>query len=348
MATTACDQYKVILPAMVSGGNGGPYTYNWSNGGTAATTSVIANYNNTPNTYTLTAGDGCTIPSVIAIYTINVNPIPTATFVSTLNKGCAPFEINFTAVPTGSNNSGINYVWDFGGDNNGGPNSQVYNGPIATVSYPTAGTYNVGILAANQFGCSSYFSIANYVEVYPVPFAEFSANPQTVTILEPNIHFTNFSQGGSTYTWNFGDWNSLQNSSSAMNPQHEYAQIGEYSVYMVVTNSYGCTDTAKHVVVVEADYALYIPNAFTPDQNSRNDVFQPKGVGINEDKYKMEIFDRWGELIFTSNQFSKGWDGTVKGSSQVAQDGVYIYKIYVVDLKGNKKQYVGHVTLLKQ
>ncbi|MGZ3901052.1 MAG: T9SS type B sorting domain-containing protein, partial [Bacteroidia bacterium] len=106
--------------------------------------------------------------------------------------------------------------------------------------------------------------------------------------------------------------------------------------------------TAIHKVIVEPDFSIYIPNAFTPDENGRNDIFQPKGVGINEDKYKMEIFDRWGEQIYSSNAFSKGWDGTVKGSTQVAQDGVYIYKISLVTIKGDKKYYVGHVTLLKQ
>jgi len=93
---------------------------------------------------------------------------------------------------------------------------------------------------------------------------------------------------------------------------------------------------------------VYIPNAFTPDGNGRNDIFMPYGYGINEDKYKMEIFDRWGELIFSSSEFRKGWDGTVKGTSQIAQDGVYIYKILVTDLLNNKKNYVGHVTLIKQ
>ncbi|MBL7910068.1 MAG: gliding motility-associated C-terminal domain-containing protein, partial [Bacteroidia bacterium] len=101
------------------------------------------------------------------------------------------------------------------------------------------------------------------------------------------------------------------------------------------------------------DMGIYIPNAFTPDKNGRNDVFMPYGYGIKEDNYKMEIFDRWGELIFTSTDFRKGWDGSVKGSDinadrGAAQDGVYIYKIQITDLENNKKLYVGHVTLLKQ
>jgi gliding motility-associated-like protein len=93
------------------------------------------------------------------------------------------------------------------------------------------------------------------------------------------------------------------------------------------------------------DFALYIPNAFTPDGNGKNDIFQPMGVGIDEENYRMDIFDRWGENIFTSNNFRKGWDGTVKGGSKFAPQGVYTYKLQVVDTQGNKHPYVGHVTV---
>jgi gliding motility-associated-like protein len=289
--------------------------------------------------------DGCTFPGASTSFTVNVNPTPTATFVSTINKGCAPFGVNFTAVPTTSNNTGLNYVWDFGNSAGGGPPQ---TGPQAFMQYPNAGTYNAGLTVISSFGCSSDFLVANYVEVYPVPFAEFTSSPQTATILEPHVQFTNLSQGAATYLWEFGDYASLLNTSSLVHPEHTYSLSGFYTVYMVAVNSFGCKDTAIHKVEIKPDFSIYIPNAFTPDQNNRNDVFQPKGVGINEEKYKMEIFDRWGELIFTSNAFRTGWDGTVKGSGQIAQEGVYIYKIFATDLEGNKKYYTGHVTLLKQ
>jgi gliding motility-associated-like protein len=326
-----------------TGGNGGPYTYNWANGPSTANHTVTANYATTPNTYTLTISDGCSIPNASAVYTVNVNPSPQFSFTPSSAKGCAPLNVIFQATSTSTAYSGISdvYTWNFEGVKGGGGNPQL-------VTYPTAGTYSFSIHATNIYGCFKDTSVGKVIEVYPVPFADFMPSPQTVSILEPAIYFTNLSQGGSTYVWDFGDYASLQNSSSAMNPSHVYNTAGNYDVYMVVINSYGCMDTAIRRVIVEPDFAIYIPNAFTPDQNSRNDVFQPKGVGINEDKYKMEIFDRWGELIFTSNQFRTGWDGTVKGSSQIAKDDVYIYKIFVTDLKGNKKYYVGHVTLLKQ
>ncbi|MCX8081751.1 MAG: gliding motility-associated C-terminal domain-containing protein, partial [Bacteroidia bacterium] len=131
-------------------------------------------------------------------------------------------------------------------------------------------------------------------------------------------------------------------------PTHVYTYVGQYHVYMVATNSYGCKDTAYRMVEVLPEVMVYIPNAFTPDGNGKNDVFFPKGIGIREDGYKMEIFDRWGELIFVSEKFSQGWDGRVKGTNVIAQEGVYVYKIMVTTLEGDKKYFVGHVTLLKQ
>jgi gliding motility-associated-like protein len=198
----------------------------------------------------------------------------------------------------------------------------------------------------NQFGCKKDTTATNYIEVYPVPVAEFVANPWQATILEPEVNFTNLSQGAISYFWDFGDIASASNNTTEMNPVHVYENAGVYQVWLVAFNNKGCKDTVMHTVEILADYALYIPNTFTPDDNGLNDIFQPKGVGIDEEHYKMYIFDRWGEIIFTSDEFSKGWDGTVKGSGKQAEQGVYVYKIVVRDMKGNDHRYVGHVNCL--
>ncbi|MBK7818626.1 MAG: gliding motility-associated C-terminal domain-containing protein [Sphingobacteriaceae bacterium] len=97
------------------------------------------------------------------------------------------------------------------------------------------------------------------------------------------------------------------------------------------------------------DVGIYIPNAFSPDDNNLNESFYPKGYGIKaEDKYKLEIFDRWGELLFSSNELHKGWNGRAKGTNTVVEEGVYIYKILITDLQGYKKYFVGHVTVVRQ
>lgn len=107
-------------------------------------------------------------------------------------------------------------------------------------------------------------------------------------------------------------------------------------------NGYGCVDYDTVCVYVTKDFNVYIPNAFTPNEDGYNDVFIPVGYGINE--IRLTIFDRWGEQIFTSNETSIGWDGSRKGKQ--CEQGVYVYKAEVKTMAGHTVQYVGHVTLL--
>jgi gliding motility-associated-like protein len=329
-----------LVPTISSPGNGGPYTYNWSNGTTASSAVVTANYPTTPNIYTVNINDGCTSPGAVAQFTVNVNPKPTGTFTSDVKKGCAPLTVHYTG--TSSNSSDI-FTWTFGGGNGGG--GTVGGNPV-TWLYPEAGYYHVSLSIVNQYGCEWDTLVQNYVEVYAVPIADFYATPPSTSILDPGIQFTNTSVNANSYFWDFGDYESPNNNTTVMHPAHMYEKAGMYKVYLVAINAKGCMDTAMHMVEITSDYALYIPNAFTPNDDGKNDVFQPKGAGINEDNYKMYIFDRWGELIFTSDQFSKGWDGKAKGSSKPAEQGVYVYKIFVTDIEGNTHSYVGHVTCL--
>ena len=124
--------------------------------------------------------------------------------------------------------------------------------------------------------------------------------------------------------------------------------MGIYTVHLVAKTLFGCEDIAALQVEILPDFALYIPNTFTPDGNGLNDIFQPKGVGIDEENYQMEIYDRWGVNVFTSTTFIKGWDGTVGGTANIAQQGVYTYRISVKDVQGGSNPFVGHVTLLKK
>lgn len=341
---TACHGHLVSLsPNITSPGNGGPYSYNWSNGASTGTINVMADYPSNPNTYSLIISDGCTSPNATANFTVHVNPLPIGDFNADKTSGCAPLNVNFLASSNGANDQ---YVWQLGqGALGGGINT----GNPVNYSYPDTGSYSVNVTITNQFGCSTTITKNNYITVYPNPIADFNANPWLTTILEPNVQFTNLSMGANSYFWDFGDYDSGdKNNSTVMHPKHDYSYAGIYKVYLIASNSFGCTDTAVHTLEILPDYAIYIPNAFTPDDNGKNDIFQPKGVGINPDSYRMYIFDRWGEVIFSSNNFFIGWDGKVKGSTQKAQDGVYIYKIYAEDLYGNQHQYVGHLTLLSK
>ena len=340
---TVCHGVEAVLtPSFASSGNGGPYTYNWSP--IAATTNSLGVVGNAPlgatsNTYAVTVNDGCTIPGSTAVFTVNVNPLPVIDFVATPTAGCAPLTLTLTGT---SNNPGDVFTWsDVAGGNQ--------NPIIPTLQ--DSGKYTVSLLVTNPTtGCKKDTTKVNYIEVYPRPIASFYANPQTTSILDPNIDFFNTSQGATSYYWDFGDPAAIggTNTSIVTNPSHSYTFVGPYSVNLVATSIKGCKDTAIIIVEITPDFALYIPNTFTPDGNGLNDIFQPLGVGIDEENFRLDIYDRWGENIFTSNAFRKGWDGTVKGGSKIAEQGVYTYKMSVRDTQGNKHPYVGHVTLLKK
>ncbi len=336
----------ILIPAMTSPGNGGPYNYVWNP--VAANTNSTMVIGNAPtvqttNTVALTVSDGCTIPNATAIFTVIANPLPTVTFTANVLEACAPASICFTATAGAAGSYNYDWISD-NKDAMGTGNPICYN-------YTTADSLDVTVNITNTVtGCVNSLTKTDYIIIHKQPIASFFATPQTTSILDPNIDFTNTSQGAAGYYWDFGDPSAPSglNNSMVVNPSHYYINAGVYNVNLIATSSYGCKDTATVIIEITPDFALYIPNAFTPDANGKNDMFQPMGVGINEDDYRMDVFDRWGENIFTSNNFRKGWDGSVKGGSKPAPQGVYIYKLMVTDLQGNKHPYVGHVTVIRQ
>ena len=343
-AVTKCDGNMVTLsPTFTSPGNGGvpQYNYSWSNGASTKSITVNASYLTTPNIYTVTVGDGCTIPSASGMFTVNVNPTPSGTFAANSTTACVPSSITFSA---NSNNPSTDlYSWYANQSGIGTTNPLAYNFMIAD-------TFSIDLIITSALGCSVTVTKPNYIIIYPLPVAEFYAAPSTASILSPYITFTNTSLGAVSYVWDFGDPAAQigGNNSTFVNTNHTYGFAGTYNVSLLATSIHGCKDIVSHPIEITPDFALYIPNCFTPDANGKNDMFQPLGVGIDEDNYRMDIFDRWGENIFTSNNFRKGWDGTVKGSTKTAPQGVYIYKLQVFDLQGGKHPYVGHVTVIRE
>ncbi|MBS1651905.1 MAG: gliding motility-associated C-terminal domain-containing protein [Bacteroidetes bacterium] len=341
---TLCEGSSISLSPTLSPvyiGNGGPYNYLWQGGNASSSISVSASTLTNPATYSVVVNDkqNCTAPAAIAIFTVITQNSPIITYTSTPKQGCAPLTVNYGAAAM----TGATFQYSFT------PSSALNYNPSSnpiTITFPQPGTYSMSISAINQWGCKSFLNNIMAAQVWPKPVAEFVANPQSADLLNSTINFTNQSTGANAYSWDFGDYtNPSGNTSSLTNPSYQYNNIGTYNVYLVAVNSNGCKDTVLHFVEITTDMAIYIPNAFTPNGDDLNDLFFPKGYGLDINRYSMEIYDRWGELIFASNSFEKGWDGTIKGNS--AKEDVYTYKISAYDLQSKKREYVGHVTLLR-
>lgn len=348
-SVTKCAGEMVTLsPTISSPGNGGPYNFAWNTGQTfsATATSSISIATNSvmasPAQYTVTIDDKCTIPTGSAVFTVNINQLPVIDFTAP-SLGCAPLSVTLTGTSDGANDI---FTWTSDKYGNLGQAT-----PSLYTTFSDSGKYAITLGVFNPTtNCYSSITKPDYIQVYPTPTASFYADPIKASILDPNINFVNTSQGATSYYWDFGDpaASNGSNTSTVVNPSHGYSYVGEYKVNLVAISNKGCRNIAWQLVEITPDFAVYIPNTFTPDENGLNDIFQPLGVGIDEENYRLDIFDRWGENIFTSNNFRKGWDGSVKGGSKPAPQGVYTYKLLVYDLQGNKHPFVGHVTVIRR
>ncbi len=313
----------------------GANTYAWSPATGLNTTtgaSVVANPNTT-TVYSVTGTDinGC---QGSATTTVSVNPVPAVSVTPQNSSGCAPVCTTFSNTASSSGN----YSWSFGD----GSTSQ---SAVPYHCFTVQGNYNVTLTLTDNNGCVN--SAGATVNVYPVPKADFTMNPQPTSILEPSIQFYDGSYGANLVTWNwtFGDY-SNNNSSSLQNPAHQYGDTGSYVAQLVVVSDYGCKDSTIRIVRIEDDYALYIPNAFSPNSDGTNDVFKAVGSGVKE--FKLFIFDRWGNQVFFSDKLEKGWDGRYQAKGEdIVQEDVYVWKIEAKTTKNEKKQLAGVVSLLK-
>lgn len=328
---TICPGGNTTLTANGSGGDGN-LTYTWQPGNLNGNSVNVTPGSTT--TYTVTVSDGCATPVATATVSVTVQTQVAVIFAaSTPTSGCADLCVDF--VNSSPNVQSV--LWDFGN----GSTSTVNN---PTYCFTTPGTYNVTLNIIDNNGCTGQLVMNNYITVHPDPVAAFTATPLVTTALSPNIDFTDLSQGANTWSWTFGD---SIGTSSLQNPSYTYDGIGVYVVQLYVTNTFGCIDSVQIPVEVKEDYAIYVPNAFTPDGDGLNDIFLPQGIGINPDKYQFWIYDRWGNLIFTTTNFAQGWDGKVQGHSDLVQIDTYVWKIVTSDPFDAKHTYIGHVSVIR-
>ncbi len=327
--STICKGESVTLVASATN-NTSPFT--WQPG--AVTGPTISVTPTVTTTYTVTASNACGIASIPI--TINVNQLPITKFDASITTGCFPLCIQFQG-KTISQDRIVQWRWTFG-------NGDTLNSESPIYCYPHPGDYNVTLTAITDSGCSSTLAIPNYITVYNPPVGNFIVSPQPTTILEPTIQFTDKSTdacGILYWIWNFGE--SGDTMSNLQNPVHIYRDTGTYCPSLILVDIHGCMDTVINCLVIDPIFTLYIPSAFTPNGDRRNEVFMAKGNDIKS--FEMYVFDRWGMELFHSTSINEGWDGTFKGL--LCQEDTYVYKITAYDNKDRQHTYVGNVNLLK-
>jgi gliding motility-associated-like protein len=246
---------------------------------------------------------------------------------------CDPATVAFSNGSSGD--FPMSYFWQFSNGNT----SNAYE-PVQVFSPP--GVYGATLTALTQSICvdTSVVSVKN-VTVNPSPYAGFTFSPQVTSIFDPEITINNMA------SWDAVSWSYLfGDGSGSLFPyeKHVYQEYGNYIIKQTVTNAFGCSDTISQLVRILPEYRFWIPNAFTPDENLLNDYFMPIAIGVIN--YEFEIFDRWGERIFKTNNPKQGWNGYFKG--QECKQDVYVWRITFKNVVTEKDEvHYGHVSLLK-
>ncbi|MCG9912336.1 MAG: gliding motility-associated C-terminal domain-containing protein, partial [Flavobacteriales bacterium] len=277
---------------------------------------------------------GCQSEPVSSEVFINQGPI--ANFAFTPGTGCAPLEVQFTDMTQSA--VGISgYTWQFGTGAVSFENSPVY-------TYTQAGIYTVTLNVIDSLGCAGEIVMNNIIRVYDGPVAGFSVSPKIMYIDDP-VTFVQDGSVGNVTSWNY----TVSNGAQFYTPDFtmNFTDTGIYLITQTVVSDLGCTDMAQIEVIVKPIPQIFIPNAFTPNQygDDLNNVFRPYGLNIKN--FRMYIYNRWGELLFSTMDMDEGWDGQVRNSNVEAKQDVYVYRLEYDDRFGNPQQKIGNVTLLR-
>lgn len=292
-------------------------SFQWNNGGPAS--AAISVEVNSPQVFTVTAvmKGGC-----VGTGTLTVNPNPV--IMATGDVICRGESAILRAMGASA------YTWS---------NGQQGESIIVMPEYTT----KVSVVGVSDFGCVGRDTAT--VIVFPKPIANFEADKYEVSIDEPTISFSDLSSDATSWEWNFGEFRNPINTSTESDPVHTYISTGIFKVWQFVFNEYTCKDSTFRQIQVQSPFFFYVPTGFSPDNDGLNEQFCPVGNGISPFEYSMQIFDRWGALMFKSVTPLECWDGKMDGT--LAPEGIYIYKISLKDTESNYHEYHGEFTLLR-
>tara|TARA_B100001142_G_scaffold330275_1_gene397548 strand:- start:27340 stop:28617 length:1278 start_codon:yes stop_codon:yes gene_type:complete len=207
---------------------------------------------------------------------------------------------------------------------------------IVSHVYQHDGDYIIKLVVLSDLGCLD--SLSKSITIFKNPIVDFSYNPYTISTLEPEINFSNLSINSIYSLWDFGD----STFSAIESPTHIYNDPGIYNVMLTVTDTNQCIDSISKQVIMYYDFVLHMPTAFTPNGDGNNDTFGPAGLRMSKYKaYDFYIYNRWGEIIFQTDDINDFWDGLDSPS------GLYNWLLIITDELGELRKENGVVTLIK-
>ena len=284
----------------------------------------------------------CPIPD--EEYQIKIHPKAKIHLVDSVFEGCTPFAFKpaFIYDTEILDWSATQTEWDFGD----GPKRLTKIQP--SNNYKAAGTYSISLHTVSPEGCVYNKTWLNAVTVHSSPDASFRPSPNgQVSIRQAFVQFENTSTSADSmsYMWNFGTGNPADVSTET-SPNFTFSNdTGTYNVSLTVSTDMGCEDVYVHKVIVGPDIRILVPNAFSPNDKGSEITEEFKVVGTSVRYFHIEIFNRWGQQVYKSDNIDEEWDG--KSVGRFCEVGVYAYLIQATSMSGETYEFKGTIHLLR-
>ena len=328
----ACPAYSSLLKANITGGKGYGYQLQWWRNGQllSSTKDTLTAYaQGQANIYRVMVKDACSTVSDTAQLLLGVQP--NIQLIADKDSGCAPMQLKYTIATTYQ--QVFNWTLYTGNNNDSISGNHTQVSPM--LIYNT-GIYTAKLKVLTATGCQVMLN-GNTIRVHPKPIAKFWQSSDNLTLNYPELKLENRSSNAAQYQWLYPPIGSSTNTDLNI----KYTDTGIYTITLIAISSHQCTDSITNTVIVSNDLQILMPNAFTPNGDNVNDVFKPIGVGIQ--KLQITIYNRWGELMYSSDDKNGGWDGTFMGKQ--VQQGAYLYLIKARGLYGPFQYFKGMIML---
>lgn len=230
----------------------------------------------------------------------------------------------------------------------------ISNATAASLEVNTSGLYQVQVLLP-----SGTIVLSEPVEIQVLPTFDLNFTSDNTSILPgDSVYFQVSYPNLSGFQWEFGDVNSINNSSNLANPTHTYLNNGVYDVMLSASSTNGCRDTVYKENFIRVSNTvdpnsgnnnnvdigdLFIPTAFTPNGDGENDILYVRGSNIVD--LTFNVYNKWGAMIFESSSIEYGWNGQQNGVG--VQNGNYVYCVSVTKTDGSTKQLAGRVSVIR-
>ncbi|MDT8374994.1 MAG: PKD domain-containing protein [Bacteroidales bacterium] len=340
-ATPASQVFPAATVTFTNNTNAGNWSWLWefADGNTSGETSPVYTYA-APGDYdvSLTVSNGVCSESVM--HTVRVLPTPPIAAFDSIPSGCMPWNI----APVNNSLYATGYYWDFG-------DGHTSNAMNPNYTYVQPGTFQITLTVTGPGGNDTHSQI---VHVYPSPRAYFDVSPAKVYVNDEQVRLYNLTEGGDSFIWEFGDGDT----SHIRDPYHRYTTEGIYDITLHAYSANGCYDayTKSPAVTVEPFGQLVFASVFKPNTDGPIEIDELPNSGDAMDmfffppiretvlEYHLQVFNRWGTLIFETFDINRPWNGYYKG--QLCQQGVYVWLVEGKYANGRPFKKAGDITLL--